>query len=285
MATDPRENLPALLERFETLLSKLPDSSEETAAVVHEMLEIDEVLALHCAVRFDAAFFGEDSTEIAGSQARLGYALAKTDALREAADTWVEAAKRFARHGDPSAGRQLVNAAFAYRDVGRPDDALAAAYRALQIPQAPQVPSHKSAHLCIAYVLSQREAFEEAMAACEDGLLVPLAACAEDYALHAELWHAVSALAEPFDAPALQGYALRVAGSLHPSEAEQAEFETQLRAFEEASPDAMRVMPSEEQRHVVHVDDGVSVIAHPLGGLERVPDTQWVLGDTLEVPE
>ncbi len=77
----------------------------------------------------------------AASQARLGYALAKTEALREAADTWVEAAKRFARNGDPSAGRQLVNAAFAYRDVGRPDDALAAAARALQIRQVPQVPA------------------------------------------------------------------------------------------------------------------------------------------------
>lgn len=285
MVTDAREKLPALLEQFEQLLSGLPDSSEATATLVHEMLELDEVLAMRCGVRFDAAFFGEDSAEIAGSMARLGYALAKTDALREAADTWVEAAKRFARHGDPSAGRQLVNAAFAYRDVGRPDDALAAASRALQIPEAPEVPSHKTAQLCIAYVLVQREAFEDAMTACEEGLALPLADCPEDYAVHAELWHAVSALAEPFDAPALQGYALRVASSLHPSEGEQAEFETQLRAFEQASPDAVRVMPSEEERHVVHVDEGVSVIAHPLAGLERVPDTQWAVGHALELPD
>jgi len=284
MATDPRESLPALLERFETLMTRLPGSSEETAAVVHDMIELDEVLAMHCAVRFDAAFFGEDSAEMAGSQARLGYALAKTDALREAADTWVEAAKRFARHGDPSAGRQLINAAFAYRDVGRPDDALAAAHRALQIPEAPQVPSHKSAHLCIAYVLAQREAFEEAMEACEEGLLLPLAECAEDFAVHAELWHAVSALAEPFDAPALQGYALRAAGSLHPSGAEQAEFDSQLRAFEQATPNAPRIVPTDAKRHVVHMDEGVSIIAHPIGGLERVPQTQWAIGDALEVP-
>lgn len=285
METDAREKLPALLEQFETLLSGLPESSEATATLVHEMLELDEVLAMRCGVRFDAAFFGEDSAEIAGSMARLGYALAKTDALREAADTWVEAAKRFARHGDPAAGRQLVNAAFAYRDVGRPDDALAAASRALQIPEAPEVPSHKTAQLCIAYVLVQREAFEDAMTACEEGLSLPLADCPEDYAVHAELWHAVSALAEPFDAPALQGYALRVASSLHPSEAEQAEFQTQLRAFEQASPNAPSVLPSEEQRHVVHVDEGVSVIAHPLAGLERVPDTQWTVGHALALPD
>lgn len=281
-ATD--ETLPALLERFEALLAELPDSSEKTASVVHEMLEHDEVLAMRCAVRFDAAFFGEDSAELPGSQARLGYALAKTDALREAADTWVEAAKQFARHGDPTAGRMLVNAAFAYRDVERPDDALAAAHRALQIPQAPQVPSHKTAQLCIAYVLAQREAFEDAMAACEDGLLIPLAECPEDFAVHAELWHAVSALAEPFDAPALQGYALRAASSLHPSPQEQSEFERQLQAFEQAFPSAARIVPTESERHVVHVDEGVSIIAHPIGGLERVPDTQWVVGDALEIP-
>ncbi len=284
MGTEPRETLPALLEQFETLLTALPGSSEQTASVVHAMLELDEVLAMHCAVRFDAAFFGEDSAEVAGSQARLGYALAEAGALTEAADTWVESAKRFARHGDPSAGRQLVNAAFAYRNVGRPDDALAAATRALQIPEAPEVPSHKSATLCISYVLAMREAFEDAMAACEDGLALPLTDCDEDYAVHAELWHAVSVLAEAFDAPALQGYALRVASTLHPSEAEQAEFATQLRTFEQAFPNAPRILPSQDQRHVVHRDEGVSVIAHPIGGLERVPQTHWALGETLDVP-
>lgn len=285
MDADPREQLPALLEQFETLLTRLPESSEETATLVHQMLELDEVFAMRCAMRFDAAFFGDESVELAGSQARLGYALAKTDASREAADTWVEAAKRFARHGDPSAGRQLVNAAFAYRDVDRLDEALAAAQRALQIPEAPEVPSHKTALLCIAYVLVQREAFEDAMQACEEGLMLPLADTPEDNAVHAELWHAVSALAEPFDAPALQGYALRVASTLHPSPGDQAEFETQLRAFEQAFPETPRVVPSEQQRHVVHVDEGVSVIAHPLGGLERVPDTQWAIGAALELPD
>ncbi len=282
---DPREQLPGLLEQFEALLTQLPASSEQTATLVHQMLEIDEVFAMRCAVRFDAAFFGAESSETAGSQARLGYALAKTDALREAADTWVEAAKRFARHGDPSAGRHLVNAALAYRDLDRLDDALAAAQRALQIPEAPHVPSHKTALLCITYVLVQREAFEDAMHACEEGLSLPLADTPEDSAVHAELWHAVSVLAEPFDAPVLQGYALRVASTLHPSPADRAEFEAALQAFEREFPEAVRIVPSEDARHVVHVDEGVSVIAHPLAGLERVPDTQWAVGHALALPD
>ena len=122
------------------------------------------------------------------------------------------------------------------------------------------------------------------MEACESGLRIPLADTPEDVAVQAELWHAVSALAEPFDAPALQGYALRVASTLHPSSEDRAEFQTQLRAFEAEFPDAPRIVPSVEQRHVVHVDEGVSVIAHPTEGLERVPETHWAVGDTLEVP-
>ncbi len=273
-----------LRDRFDALLDQLPDSRDDAASLVHEMIDLDAVFGMRCAVRFDAALYGEDTPEAAGSRAKLGEALAEQGALQEAADTWIEAAKGFARDGDPVAGQLLVDAGFAYRSVGRLDDAMAAFSRALQVPEAPEMPSHKLALLGLTYALAQEDRIEDAMNACESGLAIPLENMQADAAAQAELWHAAASLAEAFEAPALMGYALRAAASLHPEEDERRSFEEALTAFEAEHPDATKIIPDENVRHVVAVDDGVTVIAHPLAGLEREPASQWPLGHALELP-
>ncbi len=272
-------------ERFDALLDALPERREDAAALVHEMIEIDAVFGMRCAVRFDATLYGEDTPEVAGSRAKLGEALAEAGAVLEAADTWVEAAKGFARDGDPVAGRLLVDAGFGYRSVGKLDNALASFGRAIQIPEAPEVPSHKLALLGFAYVFTQQDLIEDAMQACEEGLALPLHNMDQDAAAHAELWHAVGMLADAFEAPALMGYAMRAAVTLHPSAGEQQSFTAALEAFEAEHPDATAVVPDEDWRHVVHKDTGVTVIAHPLAGLERAPESDHPIGHALELPE
>ena len=44
------------------------------------------------------------------------------------------------------------------------------------------------------------------------------------------------------------------------------------------------IEPDEDWRHVLHKDDGVTVLAHPLGGLEREPETEHAVGDRLPIP-
>lgn len=278
------ESRVALRERFEALLSELPARRDEAAALVHEMIDLDPVFGLRCAVRFDAALYGEDTPEVAGSLAKLGEALAQQGAVREAADAWIEAAKGFARDGDPVAGRLLVDAGFGYRSVGKLDDAMGAFSRALQIPEAPAVPSHKLALLGLAYALAQQDQIEDAMQAAESGLAIPLENMEADAAAQAELWHAVGTLAEAFEAPALTGYALRAALALHPDEEERRGFALALEAFEREHPRAPSIVPDEDARHVIHRDEGVTVIAHPLAGLERAPASQDPIGHRLPLP-
>ncbi len=274
-----------LRARFGALLGQLPESRDDAAQLVHDMIEVDAVFGMRCAVRFDAALYGEDTPEVAGSQAKLGQALAEAGSVREAADTWIEAAKGFARDGDPVAGRLLVDAGFGYRAIGKLEDAMAAFGRALQIPEAPGVPTHKLALLGIGYAFAQQDEIEEAMQACEQGLAIPLQNMDHDAAAQAELWHAVGTLAEAFNAPTLIGYALRAAVSLHPDEEERQSFATALAEFEAEYPDAPKIEPDEDWRHVLHKDDGVTVLAHPLGGLEREPETEHAVGDRLPIPE
>ena len=278
------EELVALRERFDALLFELPARRDEAAALVHEMLALDPVFGMRCAVRFDAALYGEDTPEVAGSRAKLGEALAEQGAIREAADVWIEAAKGFARDGDPVAGRLFVDAGFGYRSLGRLDDAMAAFSRALQIPEAPEVPTHKLALLGLAYAMAEQDKIEDAMQAAESGLAIPLESMETDAAAHAELWHAVGTLAEAFGAPALVGYALRAAVALHPDPEERAAFTTALQAFERDNPSVPMIVPDEDRRHVVHHDEGVTIIAHPLAGLERAPASDDPIGHALPLP-
>lgn len=273
-----------LRDRFDALLAELPERRDDAATLVHQMIELDAVFGMRCAVRFDTALYGEDAPEVAGSRAKLGEALAEAGAVLEAADTWVESAKAFARDGDPVAGRLLVDAGFGYRSVGKLDNALAAFGRAIQIPEAPEVPSHKLALLGFAYVFTQQDLIEDAMQACEEGLAIPLANMQDDAAAHAELWHAVGMLAEAFEASALTGYALRAAAALHPEGDAQHSFAEALDDFERDNPDVVAVVPDEHKRHVVHRDTGVSIIAHPLAGLERAAETEQPLGHALPLP-
>ena len=279
------EDLVALRERFDALLDGLPARRDEAAALVHDMLALDPVYGMRCAVRFDAVLYGEDTPEVAGSRAKLGEALADQGAIREAADTWIEAAKGFARDGDPVAGRLLVDAGFGYRSLGRLDDAMAAFSRALQIPEAPEVPTHKLALLGLAYAMAEQGQLEDAMQAAESGLAIPLESMETDAAAHAELWHAIGTLAESFDAPALVGYALRAAIALHPDADDRTAFAAALETFERECPDAPKIVPDEACRHVVHLDDGVTVIAHPLAGLERAPASSDPIGRVLPLPD
>ena len=81
--------LVALRERFDALLYELTARRDEATAIVHDMLALDPVFGMRCAVRFDATLYGEDTPEVAGSRAKLGEALADQGAIREAADTWI----------------------------------------------------------------------------------------------------------------------------------------------------------------------------------------------------
>lgn len=278
-------DLSAQLSRLDTLLEQLPEQREAAASLVHALIEQDEVLGMRQAVRFDAALYGEHTPEVAGSLARLGAALSRHDAVREAADTWVEAAKRFARDGNPVAGRLLVDAGFAYRTASKPDDAMAAFQRAVQLPQPPDYPTHKFALLGYAYIFATRDQPEDAMQACEEGLALPLEGTPDDFAAHAELWHAVAVLAEAFDAPALEGYALRAASDLHPDADDTEAYAAALATFEAEHPGVPVVTPDDAQRHVVHVDEGVTVLAHPVAGLERLPAGPHRVGQALPLPQ